>query len=130
MEFAQSHVTWPQGEWDQVIFSDEKKWNLVGNDAFVSAWVENQNIYTQVIEKQLCGGIMVWGAISSNHTIVLVHIDEKINAATYVNLIDCFFLHHEGIDLPEDFIFQQDNGPTSSCQADNGVPERRGNQDN
>jgi hypothetical protein len=28
-------------DWNKVIFTDDKKWNLVGNDGYLSTWVWN-----------------------------------------------------------------------------------------
>jgi hypothetical protein len=32
-------LQWKPEEWNKVIFTDKKKWNLMGNDAYMSAWV-------------------------------------------------------------------------------------------
>ena len=47
LDFVCSHVSWTNIQWNTVIFSDKKKWNLVGNDGYVSAWVENHKTYHQ-----------------------------------------------------------------------------------
>ena len=40
LEFARKYITWSFGQWEKVIFSDEKKWNLRGNDGRINLWVE------------------------------------------------------------------------------------------
>ena len=54
---------------------------------------------------------MVWGAISAGGTLELICMEENINAQVYVEMLDCdFFLKWED-DLPEGFIWMQDNAP-------------------
>ena len=54
---------------------------------------------------------MVWGAISAGGTLELICIKENINTQVYVEMFDCnFFLKWED-DLPEGFIWMQDNAP-------------------
>ena len=54
---------------------------------------------------------MVWGTISAGGTLELICVEENINAQVYVEVLDCdFFLKWED-DLPEGFIWMQDNTP-------------------
>jgi hypothetical protein len=45
LEFACEHVHWSESQWSRVIFTDEKKWNLLGNDAYISVWIDNHSTY-------------------------------------------------------------------------------------
>jgi hypothetical protein len=64
--FAKEHL--PKGShfWSRVISSDKKKWNLKGNDGYVSIWREKTNKYTFETDLCHCPGIMVCGAICEN----------------------------------------------------------------
>lgn len=54
---------------------------------------------------------MVWGMISAGGTLELICIEENITAQVYVELlVHDFFLKWED-DLPEGFIWMQDNAP-------------------
>ena len=53
LRFAEQHVTWPAEQWRNVIFTDEKKFNLIGNDGYVSLWLQNRSTYKIRVEKQL-----------------------------------------------------------------------------
>ena len=54
---------------------------------------------------------MVWGTISAGGTLELICMEENINAQVYVEMLDRdFFLKWED-DLPEGFIWMQDNAP-------------------
>ncbi len=46
LAFAKHHLENPDHSWTRVIFSDEKKWNLCGNDGYVSIWKEEMQEYT------------------------------------------------------------------------------------
>lgn len=116
IKFAENHVYWSQEKWNQVVFSDEKKWNLTGSDSYVSLWKENKKTYRIEAEKKLRRGIMVWGAISSTGTIVLVRISGKLNSSRYCEMLENGLLNQtEGI-LPQNFIFMQDNAPVHVSQ--------------
>ena len=90
--FARKNVTRPQAEWDHVIFTDEKKWNLCGNDGYISAWIEGKNNkqYEQVTN--CCGGLMVWGMISAFGGICLVCLEGEITAESYSKMLEEDFL--------------------------------------
>ena len=103
-------------KWHRVIFSDEKKWNLQGNDKFVNVWTEDLNTYTIAKGEALTGSLMVWGAISVEGTLRLICTPGKINANVYIEMLENDFFSHPKTDLPDNFIFQQDNVPSHSTQ--------------
>ena len=98
-------------DWKKVIFTDEKQWNLQGNDGFVSAWTKGKFSYLRIAMSNLQKGIMVWGAISATGGLCLICIEEKINSKIYIDMLENdFFNQVRGI-LPAGFVFQQDNAP-------------------
>ena len=111
LAFAKHHLENPMLSWTRVIFSDEKKWNLCGNDGYVSIWQEESREYTFDSDTQHCPGIMVWGAICSNGTAFISRLPKKINASTYQNMLDAVVFDQNRGELPVDFVFQQDNAP-------------------
>ena len=116
LAFAEKHVTWPVEQWQRVIFTDEKKFNLVGNDGYVSLWLQNRSTYTIEAEKQLRKSIMVWGAISSSGGVVLVKLDSTVNADNYIDIVKNDLLDNANVVLLDDFIFQQDNAPCHTAR--------------
>ena len=60
LEFARSHVYWSQQTWDLVIFTDEKKFLLVGNDLHLCAWTEGGRRHTVEVPNYSKKGLMVW----------------------------------------------------------------------
>ena len=64
--FTRTHLPKGMTYWLNVVFSDEKKWNLKGNDGYISIWVEKDRKYTFDTDVQRHPGMMTWGAICAN----------------------------------------------------------------
>lgn len=111
LAFAKHHLENPDLSWTRVIFSDEKKWNLCGNDGYVSIWKEETQEYTYDEDVRRRPGIMVWGAICANGTAFISLLQKKINATYYQDMLDKVVFDDNRGDLPENFVFQQDNAP-------------------
>ena len=125
LEFAREHVRWSESQWSKVIFTDEKKWNLLGNDAYVSVWVDNRSTYRREEVQMLRGSLMTWGAISASGGLVLARIKGKIDGETYCDMLARDFFDNEKVILPPDFIFQQDNATPHVCRHTKEFLENR-----
>lgn len=123
--FAKEHL--PKGGqfWSRVIFSDEKKWNLKGNDGYVSIWKEKTREYTFETDLRRRPGIMVWGAICANGAVYICRIKGKIKASTYQRMLEEEIFGQDLTNLPEDFIFQQDNAPVHVARSSMDYFERK-----
>src|SRR5690242_16903780 len=64
--YAASHITCSASDWAHVVFTDEKRWSLVGNDGYMSIWTESNENPLEMVETSPKGGLMVWGAISKS----------------------------------------------------------------
>ena len=117
MAFAKEHL--PKGGhfWKRVIFSDEKKWNLKGNDGYVSIWREKTHKYTCETDLHRRPGIMVWGAICENGAAYICRIKGRITAAAYQKMLEDEIFGVDLTNLPEDFVFQQDNAPVHVARS-------------
>lgn len=124
--FAQSHVSWSQSTWDRVIFTDEKKFNLVGTDSYVSAWSLQHQRYEISRIQPSRASLMVWGAISSVGTLHLLSTDPSINAQSYVNMLENDFFHVMDYDLPDNVIWMHDNAPAHRAAHTKEYFERKG----
>ena len=118
LHFARDHQTWDE-EWSNILFSDEKKWNLYGPDGYQYYWSDSSTPKMVFSKRQNSGGgIMVWGAISANGKLPLVIMNGKFNAAQYVQMVDEACLFEEGSRLcGQDFVFQQDNALIHTARA-------------
>ena len=117
LQFVHAHLPNNISFWHKVVFSDEKKWNLKGNDGFVSIWVEKDRKYTFETNCRRRPGIMVWGAISANGACYIARMKGGITSKSYVEMLEKVLLEDVKEDLPVDWIFQQDNAPAHNARA-------------
>ena len=89
LSFAQSKTKWTQKQWEQVVFSDEKKLRLFkanegGNDYVriaLSERLKPNNVQPKV--KFGGGGINFWGCVSKNGVGILKEIEGKLTGEKY-----------------------------------------------
>lgn len=117
LAFAKEHLPKGTSFWSRVIFSDEKKWNLQGNDGYVSIWKEKTGKYTFETDLRRRPGVMVWGAICENGARYIQRITGKITADAYQRLLEEEIFDGNTANLPLDFIFQQDNAPAHAAHS-------------
>ena len=117
MEFAKKHANW-DSEWENVVFSDEKKFNLDGPDRNKSYWHRIGTKKETSVSRNFGGGtVMVWGAFSSYGTTPISWITPKMNSSDYIELLDNVLLNYAE-DMDEDsWIFQQDNASIHNSKA-------------
>ncbi|GFV15917.1 transposable element Tcb2 transposase [Trichonephila clavipes] len=78
LERCRARVNWTAAEWNQVVFSDESRFNLSSNDNRVRVWRPrgehlNSSFVLQGHTSPL-NGVMVWGALAFNTRSPLVLI--------------------------------------------------------
>jgi len=59
-QFAISHISWVN-EWNTVIFSDEKRFNLNGPDGWAYYWHDMRTEPKVFSKRQSCGGSVMVG---------------------------------------------------------------------
>ena len=111
LEWCRSRTLWDH-EWNSVLFSDESRFNLGGNDGRRRVWRRvgeraNPDCISERHTSQT-PGIMVWGGILYGSRTPLVFIPGTLNSVRYVNdvmipVVQPFIEQHPGT------IFQQDN---------------------
>ena len=110
LKFADKHIHWTH-EWRNIIFSDEKKFNLEGPDGFAYYWHDLRTEKKIFSKRQSSGSVMVWGTIGYLQNMPLSFIETRINAQQYQAmvgpLIDQYAVDCAGLDWK----FQQDNAP-------------------
>ena len=109
--FALHHLG-EETSWTNIIFSDEKKFNLDGPDGSAYYWRcigEDEKFFSK---RQGGGGsVMVWGGMSSAGKTELMICEGKVNSKKYCEILENALIpylteHHE-----ETFTYQQDNAP-------------------
>lgn len=109
LKFARKYMEW-KTEWRNVVFSDEKKFNLDGPDCYSCYW-HNLNQTRVVRSKRNFGGgsLMVWGAFSYHAKLPICFISTRMNSGMYLELLEDVLIGHLENDASEDIVFQQDN---------------------
>lgn len=116
LKFAQNHMTWDH-EWRNVIFSDEKKFNLDGPDGLKYYWHDLRKNTEVAMSRNFGGGsVMVWAAFTYNNKTPICFISTRMNSDSYIELLETVLIDF-GEQMPsQDWIFQQDNAAIHSSK--------------
>jgi hypothetical protein len=95
-------------DWQKVVFSDEKKFNLDGPDGWCSYSRGKQKIIRN--KRQAGGGgLMVWGMLLPTGKIFLQTLEGRQNSTKYKDLLTQIVVPQIVEEMGEDYVFQQDN---------------------
>ena len=117
LNFGLEHITWTT-EWDQVVFSDEKKFNLDGPDGIRSYWHDLRD-EPQVISKRGFGGgsVMVWAAFGRFGKTAIVRLHGRQNALNYQATLQHHLLPAGPLIGGQTWTFQQDNASIHAARS-------------
>ncbi|GFS70981.1 transposable element Tcb2 transposase [Trichonephila clavipes] len=89
LEWCCTRGNWIAAEWNQIIFSDESKFNLISDDNHVRVWRPREERLNPAFALQRhttpTAGVMVWDAIAYNTRSPLVLIRGIMTAQWYVH---------------------------------------------
>ncbi|KAH9166531.1 hypothetical protein AeNC1_018319, partial [Aphanomyces euteiches] len=108
-------------QFDDIIWSDEKKWNLDGPDGFNYYWADLSRPREHFSKRQNGGGgVMVWGAFSSKGKSELVFLEGKQDSDAYIETLSSSMLPFAHSLHGNEFRFQQDNASihTARCVSE------------
>lgn len=109
LKFARDVMTW-EDKWLEVVFSDEKKFNLDGPDGWKFYWHDLRKEKQFFSKRQMGGGsLMVWGCFSYNGVGPLIFISKNMNAEAYEKLLEDTILEAGPALAGDNWLFQQDN---------------------
>ena len=116
LEYARTYREKPLGFWNNVIWSDESKFNLFGSDGKVMVWrstkEELEPRRTVPTVKHGGGIVKCWGCLSSPGVANLVFIDGNITGELYQDMLQTNLLHSmKKLNMGKDWWFQHDNDP-------------------
>ncbi|CAK9819131.1 Transposable element Tc3 transposase [Anthophora quadrimaculata] len=109
LEFARKHMDWVT-QWQKVVFSDEKKFNLDGPDGY-SYYYHDLRKEERIFSRRQHGGgsVMIWGAISSKGVVDLKVLKGRQNSKTYLEILKMAKIRIFDVVRDNQWIFQQDN---------------------
>lgn len=117
IEWAEKHVLFSTSEWDRVIFSDEKKFNLDGPDGFKYYWHDLRKEEVVYSRRQSGGGsLMIWAGICTSGKTELAFLNGNQNASDYILTLSEVLLPFVDLTFGRDCIFQQDNAAIHSAR--------------
>ena len=91
LSFAKQHLHWIH-QWRNVIFSDEKRFNLDGPDGYRYYYHDlRKNKIILSKRQQGGGGVMIWGLISFDGTCEVTFLKGNINSIKYVHLLEIIY---------------------------------------
>jgi len=126
IEFCRFNID--RGErWKNVVFSDEKKFNLDGPDGYQYYWHDISN--TNNFLSKDCHNkksLMIWGAFDYFGKSMLYFFKQNINSNTYIGALESHLLpFFDSLELDE-IVFQQDNARPHVSSTTLEWLERRG----
>ena len=88
LKYANEHMSWTS-EWQNVIFADEKKFNLDGPDGYRCYW-HGLRRQKDVFSKRIQGGgsVMAWAAFGWFGRTTIVFCDGRMNSEKYTRMLD------------------------------------------
>ncbi|KFM58041.1 Transposable element Tc3 transposase, partial [Stegodyphus mimosarum] len=116
LNFGQKVMTW-DNQWIEIIFSDEKKWNLDGPDGWNFYWHDIKNEKEIFSKRQLGGGsVMTWGCFACNGVGSIAFVSGRMNSQGYQNVLTNHLLSNAECLAGEkamgpQFLFMDDNAP-------------------
>ena len=109
LKFAKDHITFGD-KWQDVVFSDEKKFNLDGPDGFRYYWHDIRKESSYFSKRQFSGGsVMIWGGFAANGTTPIAYVKAKSNSEDYQDILAEKLLPEAPLITSGEYIFQQDN---------------------
>lgn len=91
LNWATAHRRWTRRQWNEVVFTDESRFNLMFADGRVRVWRRTGERMdpANVIQHDRFGGgsVMVWAGISNRAKTDMVTVNGNLNAVRYCNEI-------------------------------------------
>jgi len=107
--WARTHLEWGAVNWEKVIFTDEKKFNLDGPDGLSYYWQDLCST-PEVLSKRQQGGasVMAWGAVSFHGICDLMDTRTTMDAKAYCEILEECLLPFAAETMGENWRLQHD----------------------
>ncbi len=122
LKFAREHLDDPEEDWENVIWSDETKIELLGKNSTCRVWRrKNAELHpkkTIPTVKHGGGNIMLWGCFSAKGPGRLICVKERMNGAMYREILSENLLPSaRALKMKRGWVFQHDNDPKHTARA-------------
>ncbi|PIC30804.1 hypothetical protein B9Z55_021923 [Caenorhabditis nigoni] len=115
LQFARNNMA---TDWDKIIFSDEKKFNLDRPDGFNSYWHDLKKDPLHFSKRNFGGGrLMVWGAFSSAGTVDLAFLSFRMNSTDYQDVMTAKLIPYLRRFHRPQLTYQQDNASIHASRS-------------
>ena len=116
LEYAKTYREKPLGYWDNVLWTDESKFNLFGSDGKVMVWrTPKEELGPKcTVPTVKCGGgsVKCWGCFSSCGVENLVFIEGNMTGEVYRDILQkTLFESIKKLNVGREWFMQQDNDP-------------------
>ena len=116
LEFVKRYINKDYSFWKNVIFTDESKINLFGNDGKINIWRKaNQEWKVQNLNptiKHGKGSVMMWGCVSAVEIGNLEFIERNMDKWSYLNILKMHLKNSaQKLGLLDSFMFYGGNDP-------------------
>ncbi|CAK9813888.1 Transposable element Tc1 transposase [Anthophora plagiata] len=116
LKFAKEYIAKDGEWWEDVIFADESKYNIYGNDGRIRVWRKSKEElnprHLQPTVKHGGGSVMVWACISAHGVGELVFIDDILDKNRYLQILQNNLKKSaDNMGLQNGIKFYQDNDP-------------------
>lgn len=109
MDWASKYIHWTT-EWTNIVFSDEKKFNLDGPDGCSYYWHDLRKEKKFNFSRNFGGGtLMLWAGFSMYGKTPLVKISTRMNSRNYIEMLNDVLIPFSDDFMDGDFMYQQDN---------------------
>ena len=126
------HLRWTRRQWDQVLFSDESKFNLLTSDRRIHVWRRQGERFHQDCVQQVAphggGSVMVWGGFSAQFRTPLYHIQGHLTGIRYRDEILRPLVVPLLRRIGPQALLQDDNAPIHRARVVNDFLQRQGIQ--
>lgn len=114
--WTQKRRSWTMDQWSKVVWSDESRFCLHGNDGRTRVIrMKNERYWAKHIQHRMkfeSVSVMVWGCFTAEKVGPLVVVDGILESNGYVNILSNNLIPWLKDNMPEDYIFQEDG---ASC---------------
>lgn len=121
LEYANKHQNESISFWNNVLFSDESKFEIFGKKKPVKIWRSKNEAFAErnliPTVKHGGGSVMVWGCMSASGVGNLVFIEGTMKKEDYLKILrDNLPTSVEKLGLDPVWVFQQDNDPKHTAK--------------